>query len=78
MADQGVNLFEDILEVTALNPDGYRFEHVNLLHGTGVTFECDLLLDITSDLYPVRESGKFTLELASTLYLDGSPSDHFS
>jgi DNA-directed RNA polymerase I, II, and III subunit RPABC3 len=73
-----VTLFEDIFEITALNPDGYKFERVNRLQAKGTTFECDLLLDINCDIYSVRETDKVTLVLASTLHLDGSPADHFS
>jgi DNA-directed RNA polymerase I, II, and III subunit RPABC3 len=73
-----VTLFEDIFEVTDLNPDGKKFEAVNRLAATGTTFECDLLLDINSSIYKVKDSEKITLVLASTLHLDGSPADHFS
>lgn len=71
-----VTLFEDIFEVTALNPDGYKFECVNRLAATGTTFECDLLLDINCEIYKMLDGDKFTLVLASTLHLDGSPADH--
>jgi DNA-directed RNA polymerase I, II, and III subunit RPABC3 len=73
-----VTLFEDIFEVRELNPDGKKFEKVNRLAAMGTTFECDLLLDINSEIYNVREGEKITLVLASTLHLDGSPADHFS
>lgn len=73
-----VTLFEDIFEITALNPDGYKFERVNRLQAIGTTFECELLLDINCEIYSLRENDKFTLVLASTLHLDGSPADHFS
>jgi DNA-directed RNA polymerase I, II, and III subunit RPABC3 len=73
-----VTLFEDIFEITALNPDGYKFERVNRVAATGTTFECDLLLDVNCEIYPLRDTDKFTLVLASTLHLDGSPADHFA
>lgn len=76
--DAKVTLFEDIFEITALNPDGYKFERVNRVAATGTTFECDLLLDINCEIYTLKEYDKFTLVLASTLQLDGSPADHFS
>lgn len=78
MESPSVTLFEDIFEIKALNPDGYRFENVNRLQATGTTFECELLLDINSEIYTLREADKFALVLASTLHLDGSPADHFS
>jgi len=77
-ADDRITLFEDIFEITALNPDGYKVDHVNRLQATGVTFECELLLDIHCEIYNLRETDHFTLLLASTLHLDGSPADHFS
>ena len=73
-----VTLFEDIFEITALNPDGFKFDRVNRIQATGTTFECDLLLDIHCEIYHLEETDKFTLVLASTLHLDGSPADHFS
>lgn len=73
-----VTLFEDIFEVTALNPEGKRFDRVNRIAATGTTFECELLLDVNSVIYKIRENEKITLVLASTLHLDGSPEDHFS
>jgi DNA-directed RNA polymerase I, II, and III subunit RPABC3 len=73
-----VTLFEDIFEVTALNPDGKKFEKVNRIAATGTTYECDLLLDMNSQIYSVKDGEKITLVLASTLNLDGTPDDHFS
>mmetsp|Transcript_18841 Transcript_18841/g.24254 ORF Transcript_18841/g.24254 Transcript_18841/m.24254 type:complete len:153 (-) Transcript_18841:420-878(-) len=73
-----VTLFEDIFEITALNPDGFKFDRVNRLQAVGTTFECDLLLDIHCEIYHLQETDRFTLVLASTLHLDGSPADHFS
>ena len=72
-------LFEDIFEVTCLNPDGKKvFDRINRIAATGTTFECDLLLDINSEIYSVMEMSKVTLCLASTLHLDGSPADHLN
>ena len=73
-----VTLFEDIFEITALNPEGKKFERVNRLAATGTTFECDLLLDYNCQIYSLMEGEKMTLVLASTLNLDGSPDDHTS
>lgn len=71
-----VTLFEDIFEVNALNPDGYKFDRVNRIQAIGTTFECELLLDINCEIYSLLEGEKFTAVLASTLHLDGSPADH--
>ena len=74
-----VSIFEDIFEITAVNPEGKRFDRVNRIVATGTTFECELLLDINCAIYELKEDGeKFTLVLASTLNLDGRPDDHLS
>lgn len=78
MASSRVTLFEDIFEVTTLNPDRKVFDRVNRIAATGTTFECDLLLDVNCEIYDLRESDKITFVLASTLNLDGTPDDHFS
>uniref|UniRef100_A0A7R9WD29 DNA-directed RNA polymerases I, II, and III subunit RPABC3 n=1 Tax=Pseudictyota dubia TaxID=2749911 RepID=A0A7R9WD29_9STRA len=78
MASSRVTLFEDIFEVTTLNPDRKVFDRVNRIAATGTTFECDLLLDVNCEIYDLRESNKITFVLASTLNLDGTPDDHFS
>ena len=39
----------------------------------GDTYEADLVLDIASEVYPLRQGDKFTLTLTSTLNLDGTP-----
>mmetsp|Transcript_39528 Transcript_39528/g.58082 ORF Transcript_39528/g.58082 Transcript_39528/m.58082 type:complete len:150 (+) Transcript_39528:119-568(+) len=73
-----MTLFEDIFEVTALNPEKKIFDRVNRVAATGTTFECDLLLDVNSEIYKIQEHERITLVLASTLSLDGSPDDHDS
>jgi DNA-directed RNA polymerases I, II, and III subunit RPABC3 len=71
-----VTLFEDIFEVTALNPDGVKFDRVNRVAAVGTTFECDLLLDMNCEIYKLQETEKFTAVLAHTLHLDGSAQQH--
>lgn len=78
MSSARVTLFEDIFEVTTLNPDRKTFDRVNRIAATGTTFECDLLLDVNCEIYSLKEGEKVTLVLASTLNLDGTPDDHFS
>lgn len=71
-----VTLFEDIFEVGALNPEGKKFDRVNRIQAIGTTFDCSLLLDTNSEIYPIWENDKLTMVLASTLHLDGTPDDH--
>lgn len=41
----------------------------------GETYESDLILDIASEVYSLKEGDKFTMSLARTLRLDGKPDD---
>eukprot|EP00937_MAST-01D_sp_MAST-1D-sp2_P002701 g2701.t1 len=66
-------LFEDIFDVRELNPDGKKFDRVTRCVCKGVSYEMDLVIDINSDVYPVRERDRFSCAIASTLSLDGKP-----
>jgi DNA-directed RNA polymerase I, II, and III subunit RPABC3 len=68
-------LFEDIFHVNVLNESGKKFDKVNRLTCKGLTYEMDLVLDINSDIYSVKQDDKITFVLASTLALDGAPDD---
>lgn len=43
--------------------------------GVGVTYEMDLIIDIQSELFPIKRGEKFTMALASTLDMQGNPDD---
>ena len=68
-------LYEDIFRVQAVNPEGKKFENVSRLVCRGVTFEMDLVIDIHSEIYPLKLRDEFTLALASTLDLEGKPDE---
>jgi DNA-directed RNA polymerases I, II, and III subunit RPABC3 len=69
------NLFEDIFEISKVNPEGKKFDRVNRIVAKGETYETDLVLDVASEIYPLKAGDKFTLTLASTLRLDGKPEE---
>ena len=69
------SLHEDIFVVTKVNPEGKKFERVNRLLCKGQTFETELVIDIASEVYSLKEGEKFTLVLASTLNLSGKPDE---
>jgi hypothetical protein len=50
---------------------------VNRLVCKGEAFEADLIIDVASEVYNLREGDKFTLTLAGTLRLDGKPDDDY-
>lgn len=38
-----------------------------------MTYNMEMLIDINTDVYPLKANDKFTLALASTLYKDNRP-----
>ncbi|CAM1302563.1 POLR2H (predicted) [Pycnogonum litorale] len=68
-------LFEDIFDVKDIDPEGKKFDRVSRLHCESESFKMDLILDISSQLYPVDLGDKFSLVIATTLREDGTPDD---
>ena len=75
MAPVTAILFEDRFRVNAVNPEGKKFENVSRVVARGLTWEMDLVIDVHSELYPVKSRDEFTLSLASTLDIQGKPDD---
>ncbi|KAK8820216.1 DNA-directed RNA polymerase I, II, and III subunit rpabc3 [Blastocystis sp. ATCC 50177/Nand II] len=69
----GPILFEEIFEVKSVNPDGKAFDKVTRFAATSVTYGMDMLIDINTDVYPLKANDRFTLVFANTLYKDNRP-----
>ncbi|CAN6459423.1 unnamed protein product [Victoria cruziana] len=65
-------LFEDIFTLTRINPDGKKFDKVSRIEARSEQFDMFMLLDVNTEIYPLKVDDKFTMVLASTLNLDGS------
>ncbi|CAE5960193.1 unnamed protein product [Arabidopsis arenosa] len=66
-------LFEDIFVVDKLDPDGKKFDKVTRVQATSHNLEMFMHLDVNTEVYPLAVGDKFTLALAPTLNLDGTP-----
>ncbi|XP_077247340.1 DNA-directed RNA polymerases II and V subunit 8A-like [Tasmannia lanceolata] len=66
-------LFDDIFELTRLNPDGKKFDKVSRIEAVSQKFEMYMQLDVNTEVYPLSVGDKFTMLLAPTLSLDGTP-----
>ncbi|KAL8170925.1 hypothetical protein V2J09_022729 [Rumex salicifolius] len=66
-------LFEDTFRVTKMDPDGKKFDKVSRIEAQSDTFEAYLLFDVNTDIYPVHIDKRYTIGLATTLDLDGTP-----
>ncbi|XP_008779392.1 LOW QUALITY PROTEIN: DNA-directed RNA polymerases II, IV and V subunit 8B-like [Phoenix dactylifera] len=66
-------LFEDIFTLTRLDPDGKKFDKVTRIEARSEQFDMSMQLDVNTEVYPLHVGDKFTMVLAPTLSLDGTP-----
>eukprot|EP00262_Sarcandra_glabra_P008064 TRINITY_DN21237_c0_g1_i1.p1 TRINITY_DN21237_c0_g1~~TRINITY_DN21237_c0_g1_i1.p1 ORF type:complete len:146 (-),score=32.32 TRINITY_DN21237_c0_g1_i1:177-614(-) len=66
-------LFEDIFTSISLDPDGKKFDKVSRIEARSEQFDMYMLLDVNTEVYPLSIGEKFTMVLAPTLSLDGTP-----
>ncbi|KDP43918.1 hypothetical protein JCGZ_20928 [Jatropha curcas] len=66
-------LFEDIFVVDKLDPDGKKFDKVSRIEAHSQNCDMFMHLDVNSEIYPMAVGDKFTMALAHTLNLDGTP-----
>ncbi|CAM6100659.1 unnamed protein product [Calypogeia fissa] len=70
-------LFDDLFSVIGLDPDGKKWDRVKRIVARSEQFDMELMLDVNTDIYPMHIDEKFTLAMATTLSLDGTPDDGF-
>ncbi|WCJ41274.1 DNA-directed RNA polymerases II and V subunit 8A [Euphorbia peplus] len=68
-----VVLFEDIFVVDKLDPDGKKFDKVSRIEAHSQNCDMFMHLDVNTEIYPMAVAEKFTMALAHTLNLDGTP-----
>lgn len=68
-------LFNDIFEVLEKDPDGKQFDKVSRFRCHSDLFGMGLMLDINTDIYPVKVGERLRLVLAPTINLDDTPTD---
>ncbi|KAJ6845975.1 putative DNA-directed RNA polymerases II, IV and V subunit 8B [Iris pallida] len=66
-------LFEDIFRVDKIDPDGKKFDKVSRIEAQSEQFDTTMQLDINCEVYPLHVNDKFSMVLAPTLSLDGTP-----
>ncbi|OVA12728.1 RNA polymerase [Macleaya cordata] len=66
-------LFEDIFTLIRLDPDGKKFDKVSRIEAKSEQFDMYMQLDVNTEIYPLSVGDKFTMVLAPTLSLDGTP-----
>ncbi|KAG0475954.1 hypothetical protein HPP92_012795 [Vanilla planifolia] len=66
-------LFEDIFTVSRIDPDGKKFDKVSRIEARSEQFDMYMQLDVNTEIYPLHVGEKFTMVLAPSLNLDGTP-----
>ena len=70
----GATKYEDMFEVIDRDPDGKKFDRVSR-YKCRSEFDAELTIDVNVDVYPLTVGQRFSLALAPTLSLDGTPED---
>lgn len=68
-------LFQDIFEVSDIDPHGKKFDKVSRVLGNSENMAMELTLDLNTEIFPMAVTEKFTLVLASSLSTEASVSE---
>lgn len=63
-------ILDDVFEITAVDPDGKKFDRVSRIQAKSDNYDMKLLLDINTELYPVQSGQKVTLVLSKSIAVD--------
>ncbi|XP_050226367.1 DNA-directed RNA polymerases II, IV and V subunit 8B-like [Mercurialis annua] len=66
-------MFEDIFVIEKLDPDGKKFDKVSRIEAHSQNCGMFMQLDVNTEIFPMAVGDKFTMALAHTLNLDGTP-----
>ena len=65
-------LLEDLFRITAVDAGGKMFEKVSRVEARGQAHALSLVVDLNTDLYPVRQGESYTIALARTVEYDST------
>mmetsp|Transcript_24711 Transcript_24711/g.55657 ORF Transcript_24711/g.55657 Transcript_24711/m.55657 type:complete len:141 (+) Transcript_24711:209-631(+) len=60
-------VFSDTFEVKAVNPEKKVFDRIDRLQAQADTYDCDLVIDINSELWHIEAGEKIVMTLATSL-----------
>ncbi|PWN89905.1 RNA polymerase, partial [Acaromyces ingoldii] len=60
-------LFDSQFAVSAIDPDGKKFERVSRIVARSSSLEMDLSLDVATDIYPIQPGQNLTVQIVSSL-----------
>ncbi|KAL9939525.1 hypothetical protein V8E36_001342 [Tilletia maclaganii] len=66
------NLFDTSFTVTAVDPDGKKFDRVSRIIAHSSGHDMNLSLDIATDIYPISQGQNLSFQLAASLQRTGT------
>lgn len=64
-------IIDDIFSITAVDPDGKKFDRVSRIVGQGHNHGIKMLLDVNVEMYPISQTNKYEIALTHSISLDG-------
>lgn len=64
-------IIDDIFTISAIDPDGKKFDRVSRIVGQGHNHGIKMLLDVNVEMYPISQGGKYEVALSHSISLDG-------
>ena len=75
--DEAGQVFNDTFKVTAVDPDGKKFDRVSRLVCTGNTYSMKLTIDVHSEFFKCKTDDRIVMTLTSTIKPNGEPGADF-
>lgn len=63
-------LFRDYFHIATVDKEGKLFDRVSRVEGKSETYDCEMILDINSEIYPITAGDRILAVLATSLSLD--------
>ena len=70
--------FEDTLVINTLDKNGKIFDRITRIEGTTSDNNCNIVLDVNSEIYQVSKDKLYSILLTKSLYPDGTTSNTFN
>lgn len=70
--------FEDTLIIKTLDKNGKLFDRITRIEGISSESQCNIILDVNSDVYPISKDKLYMILLTKSLFQDGSTPTQFN
>ena len=70
--------FEDTLVINTLDKHGKVFDRITRIEGVTNDSNCNIILDINSEIYKITKDKQYSILLTKSLFPDGTTSNQFN